>query len=166
MRCVLFARSQCQTDVPVKRFASPSICTWHLSGRRRHVSRFFATARELASRPREYERMKVLLNTTTLAIGGACNWPTSLILEALATRSTSIGGSHYRRAYTIRYGGFHPDAIPHAEVFDETPAKSRGARRRLEALEAEIEPDGVFTPYGPAYVQFAAPHLMARPILG
>jgi glycosyltransferase involved in cell wall biosynthesis len=108
----------------------------------------------------QYQRMKVLLNTTTLAIGGALQLATSSILEALRDPLGIDWRFALSKGVYDQVRRFHSDPIPHAEVFDDTPAKSRDARRRLKALETAIGPDCVFTPYGPAYVQFAAPHLM------
>jgi glycosyltransferase involved in cell wall biosynthesis len=104
--------------------------------------------------------MRVLLNTTTLTIGGALQLATSLIREALRDPLGIDWRFAMSTAVHDQVRRFHPDPIPHAKIFDETPAKSRDARRRLRALEAAVRPDCVFTPYGPAYVQFAAPHLM------
>jgi glycosyltransferase involved in cell wall biosynthesis len=104
--------------------------------------------------------MKVLLNATTLVIGGALQLATSLVLEALRDPLDVDWRFAMSQGVYDQVRRFHPNPVPHAVIFEETPAKSRSARRQLKALEHAVQPDCVFTPYGPAYVQFAAPHLM------
>jgi glycosyltransferase involved in cell wall biosynthesis len=104
--------------------------------------------------------MKILLNTTTLAIGGALQLATSLVVQAL--RDPLDIDWHFAMSAEVydQVRRFQGDQIPHSVVFEETPAKSRQARRELQTLETSLRPDCVFTPYGPAYVQFHAPHLL------
>jgi glycosyltransferase involved in cell wall biosynthesis len=45
-------------------------------------------------------------------------------------------------------------------VFDRSPSRSLRERRRLRQLAVEVQPEAVFTVFGPAYVEFKAPHLM------
>jgi len=104
--------------------------------------------------------MRVLLNATTLTIGGALQLGTSLIREAMSDPQGIDWRFALSRGVYDQVQRFYPDRIPHAQVFDESPAQSRRARRRLLALESSERPDCVFTPYGPAYVQFAARHLL------
>ena len=52
-----------------------------------------------------------------------------------------------------------PPPAGRATVFDESPARSRVAQRRLRALERSLAPEMVFTFFGPAYLRFASPHL-------
>ena len=45
-------------------------------------------------------------------------------------------------------------------VFDASPARSRQARNQLLEEVERIQPDAVFTFFGPAYVRFKQPHLL------
>jgi hypothetical protein len=100
--------------------------------------------------------MKVLLNTSTLFEGGSLQLGTSMAREALNDSSDIEWQFATSRAVADELRRFHPDAIGHMEVFDDSPAVNRQARRRLLELEARLQPDCVFTAYGPAYVKFAA----------
>ncbi len=44
-------------------------------------------------------------------------------------------------------------------VLDPSPAKSSLSRKKLNKVEEVINPDAIFTFFGPAYVKFKAPHL-------
>ena len=103
--------------------------------------------------------MKVLLNTTTLFEGGALQLGTSMTREALQDSSGIQWQFATSRGVVNELSRFHPEAIGQMEVFDDSPAVNRSARRRLIELEAHWRPDCVFTAYGPAYVKFAAPHV-------
>lgn len=50
--------------------------------------------------------------------------------------------------------------LPDLHVFASSPARDLGSRRKLSRLERSLQPDGVFTFAGPAYVRFSAPHLL------
>jgi glycosyltransferase involved in cell wall biosynthesis len=104
--------------------------------------------------------MRVLLNASTLAIGGALQLGTSLIREAIRDPQDIDWRFALSRGVYDQVQQFYPNRILRAQVFDESPAVSRQARRRLSALELADRPDCVFTPYGPAYVQFTARHLL------
>jgi glycosyltransferase involved in cell wall biosynthesis len=103
--------------------------------------------------------MKVLLNTTTLFEGGALQLGTSMVREALKDSSGIQWQFATSRAIANELRRFCPDAMGQTDVYDDSPAVNRLARRRLVELEARLRPDCVFTAYGPAYVEFAAPHL-------
>jgi len=45
------------------------------------------------------------------------------------------------------------------KVLEQSPAKSKESRKELLVCESEWQPDVVFTFFGPAYVEFRAPHL-------
>jgi len=44
-------------------------------------------------------------------------------------------------------------------VFNESPAQNRLMRKKLLKLTIDIDPDAIFTFFGPAYVRFVHPHL-------
>lgn len=48
---------------------------------------------------------------------------------------------------------------PRFHVFDKSPAHNADERKRILRIEAEFQPDLVFTLFGPAYVRFKSPHL-------
>ena len=104
--------------------------------------------------------MKILVNATTIVIGGGIQNVFSLLNEALndAPRHDWHLAVSDRVASELRQT--HPHAADQAHVFTNTPARDRAARRQLQALEAEVRPDCVFTYNGPAYVKFHAPHLL------
>ena len=104
--------------------------------------------------------MKVLVNTTTMFKGGGVQAATHFVLEALKDSDrhewclalSSKVVDEVRRFTTPPSDGLH--------VFDTSPARSPASRRRLRQLEAHFQADCVFTVYGPAYVEFKAPHLL------
>ncbi|MBI2826023.1 MAG: glycosyltransferase family 4 protein [Planctomycetia bacterium] len=104
--------------------------------------------------------MKILLNTTPLNSGGALQVATSFIREVLRDPQGIDWRFATSRIVHEQMRRFHPAPIPHEEVFEDSPATSSQVRRALMAHEARVRPDLVFTICGPAYVQFAAPHLL------
>lgn len=106
------------------------------------------------------QRMKVLVNATTLVRGGAVQVAVATIREALrdpaaehwefAVSATVL--ENLQRIENVPVGRFH--------VFPSSPARSTTERLRLRSLERTIAPDAVFTVFGPAYVRFLAPHLL------
>jgi glycosyltransferase involved in cell wall biosynthesis len=105
--------------------------------------------------------MLLFVNATTLVKGGAlqvastlyrelgsmglveCQWIVSPQLNA--ELMTTVQGNSPRRP---------PIVLP------ESPARSLAARTRLIQLETSLRPKAVLTVFGPAYVNFRAPHLM------
>jgi glycosyltransferase involved in cell wall biosynthesis len=103
---------------------------------------------------------KVLVNTSTLVQGGGLQVATALIDHALndpVARQWEymISGPLAREligfGIDVREERFH--------VFDISPARNSGQRQRVLDIELRMEPDLIFTLFGPAYVRFRARHL-------
>jgi hypothetical protein len=101
--------------------------------------------------------MRILVNATTIVVGGGIQNIVSLLNEAL--RDSPF--HEWRLALSDRVASelrqAHPLAADQVHVFTSTPALDRAARRRLQALDADLRPDCVFMYNGPAYVKFRAP---------
>lgn len=104
--------------------------------------------------------MKILVNATTIVVGGGIQNVYSLLNEALNDASQHEWHLAVSDRVEAELRRTHPLAADKAHVFTSTPARDRTARRQLQALEAEIRPDCVFTYNGPAYAKFRAPHLL------
>lgn len=104
---------------------------------------------------------RIVLNATTLVMGGAIQACVSFIRSTLRYQSNIewvylVSGRIERE---LRAFEETPD-VARLEVYEESPAKSRTIRRSLEARIDEIQPDAVFTFFGPAYIKVNEPHLM------
>ncbi len=104
--------------------------------------------------------MKVLFNATTLLKGGALQASSSFVSQTPSTRGKVEWYFALSKALDTELTPFR-DCLRTSgvEVFHESPARSRTARKKLTALEQELQPDVVFTFFGPAYVRFRSPHL-------
>lgn len=104
--------------------------------------------------------MHVLLNCSTLVKGGALQAAVSFIGTALA-RVDHIRW-HFvispNVAVELQKSGLRPQPQQMA-VIDESPARSNRSRKMLQTLVKEINPDLVFTFFGPAYADFETLHL-------
>ena len=104
--------------------------------------------------------MKILINGTTLVMGGALQVCVNVIAEASKDKSNrwffalspAVMRELDRSAISIAAGRHI--------VLKDSPSGSQGSRRRLKRYEVECGVDAVFTVFGPAYVSFEAPHLM------
>ncbi len=104
--------------------------------------------------------MKVLLNTTTLRIGGALQTSSAFIIEALRHPGEIEWVFALSRSCAREVEQFGMQLPAGAEIFDEPPTFSLAARRRLLDIEAATKPDLVFTFSGPAYARFRNFHLV------
>jgi len=112
------------------------------------------------SSPRTVEPVKVLLNTTTIRVGGALQTSSAFIIEALRNPgeiewsfAVSAAGARELEQFGV--------AIPESmTVIDRPPASSLASRRKLREVEAAVQPDCVFTFSGPAYVRFRNFHVV------
>ncbi len=103
---------------------------------------------------------KILFNATTLNKGGALQNVVNF-LDHVLSRSTGFQWSLcLSQAVADQLDASGIVLPPGSEVFKVSPARDAQARRRLKSIEARIAPDAVFTFNGPAYVDFAAPHLL------
>jgi glycosyltransferase involved in cell wall biosynthesis len=104
--------------------------------------------------------MRVLVNATTLVKGGGLQVAASVISEALRGRSRRDWLFAVSRRMADELARFRLQPDSRFQVFDQSPARSKAARRDLKRLEQRCRPDAVFTVFGPSYVQFDAPHLL------
>ena len=104
-------------------------------------------------------RMKALLNATTVVTGGAIQVAVSHIRHSLASDS----GIEWSYAISktveaeLRELGIR---LPGARVIGTSPARNRNARAQVRELVRSTSASAVFTVFGPAYVDFDAPHLL------
>jgi glycosyltransferase involved in cell wall biosynthesis len=103
--------------------------------------------------------MKVLLNATTIIAGGAIQVAVSHIRQSLASDS-EIEWSYAISAPIDAELRALDLQLPRVQVFDASPARSRRAGAQLRDLARQTSPSLVFTVFGPAYVDFEAPHLL------
>jgi glycosyltransferase involved in cell wall biosynthesis len=104
--------------------------------------------------------VRVLLNTTNLVKGGALQVATALIAEILADPQDidwHFALSSNVRAEVRKLTGRLPS---NSIEFPASPAKDRVVRREVLALADRLQPDAVFTVFGPAFVQFRQLHLL------
>ena len=109
---------------------------------------------------RDFDTVKVLLNTSTLRIGGALQTSTAFMIEALRDPGEIEWVFAISRSCVRELAQFGMRLPSEAVVFDDPPTFSLASRRRLLALESEVKPDCVFTFSGPAYVRFRRFHLV------
>jgi glycosyltransferase involved in cell wall biosynthesis len=104
--------------------------------------------------------MRVLINTTNLVKGGALQVASALIAEILADPQ----GIDWRFALSPQVAADVKQltgTLPAETVeFRNSPAKDRSLRRELAGLANLIEPDAVFSVFGPAFVRFRQRHLL------
>ncbi len=103
--------------------------------------------------------MDVLVNASNLTKGGGIQVAASFVVES---RSNPKGINwHYAlsRAVADEVSGLGL-SLEGVEVFEVSPSRNRKQRLRLRKLEQSINPDAVFTVFGPAYVRFRASHLL------
>jgi len=106
--------------------------------------------------------MKILVNASTIVVGGGIQNTFSFVREALNDDAGHEWHLALSESVASELQREFPEAAAKARIFANatTPARNRAARCRLQAIEAEIQPDCVFTYNGPAYVKFRAPHLL------
>lgn len=106
--------------------------------------------------------MKILINSTNLVVGGALQVALSFLEEAkLFSEYRFIVFLSAQMSAQINIGSF-PDNFLFYH-FDCSPASIRNRRsvlKLLNRLEEEIQPDVVFSIFGPTYWTPRAPHVM------
>ena len=102
--------------------------------------------------------MKVLVNATTLVKGGGIQVAASFIAESC--RDDMGIAWHYaispQVAEELASLGADPSAVT---LFTASPTRDKVQRQQLYALEKRLQPDVVFSVFGPAYMKFRSPHL-------
>jgi glycosyltransferase involved in cell wall biosynthesis len=104
--------------------------------------------------------MKVLLNTSTLHKGGVLQTSTAFIQQALRHDDGIEWILAVSKTVARELEQFGAKLPTSSIVLDELPSHSRAARRQVAELEAQVQPDCVFTFSGPAYVRFRNFHVM------
>lgn len=104
--------------------------------------------------------IKFLLNCSTLVKGGALQAAVSFIRTAI-DQNDAIKWHHVlsKPVYAELQQLNLLSKLEFTTVIERSPAKSYVSRRELKRLEGEVRPDVIFTLFGPAYVNFEAPHL-------
>ena len=104
--------------------------------------------------------MKVLLNGTSVVIGGGLQAATAFITATLA--DPRCNAWHYvlsaELARQLRSLGIGTESDAFT-VIAPAPSRSHASRRRLRDAALQFAPDAVFTFFGPAYVRFPMRHL-------
>ncbi len=101
--------------------------------------------------------MKVLLNTTTLNTGGALQ--ASINFIRLSESNVSGIEWHYALSEQVAEQVDTQSMSGRHKVFSASPAKNKSAKKDLLKYESFLQPDIVFTFFGPAYTQFRSKHL-------
>jgi glycosyltransferase involved in cell wall biosynthesis len=104
--------------------------------------------------------MRILVNASTIIIGGGIQNTLSFVTEALRDDSEHEWHLAISEGLANELKREFPEEAAKAHVFLNTPSRDWAGRRRLQAIEAQIKPDCVFTYNGPAYAKFRAPHLL------
>lgn len=103
--------------------------------------------------------VKVLINASNLVKGGAIQVAASFISQSL--KDPAGISWHYavseQVATELKSLGFSAAGM---SVISESPAHSSASRKKLLVLERQLDPDVVFSVFGPVYLRFRAPHLM------
>ena len=103
--------------------------------------------------------INVLINATTILEGEGSRSAVEFIQAAESKSSPSITW-HYAVSRTVARGLLaNKQNLRSAYFFEHSPANSKSDRKRLKAIEENIDADVVFTVSGPAYVRFDVPHI-------
>ncbi|MCP4000710.1 MAG: glycosyltransferase [Gammaproteobacteria bacterium] len=103
---------------------------------------------------------RILVNTSTLMQGGGLQVATAFIGHAMQDPDTAGWEYMVSRTAAQELTGFGIDiSKPCFHIFDKSPARHADERDRVREIEAQMQPDMVFTLFGPAYVKFKARHL-------
>ena len=106
------------------------------------------------------DNVKVLLNTTPSRVGGALQVASAFIMQALREPHGIQWAFATSRPTARELEKFGIELPPSLTVFERSPTLSLQSRRKLRALEAQIQPDCVLTLEGPAYVRFRSYHIL------
>jgi glycosyltransferase involved in cell wall biosynthesis len=104
-------------------------------------------------------RPRILVNATTCKKGGSLQMATMFLRQLLRAPAEFEWCFAVSAPVHRELAGFE-QSLPSMEIFDTSPARHRASRRRLLDLERQQRPDLVFTLAGPAYVKFAARHVI------
>ncbi|MGI9290907.1 MAG: glycosyltransferase [Gammaproteobacteria bacterium] len=105
-------------------------------------------------------KYKVLVNTSTLMQGGGLQVAAAFIEHALQDPDATQWQYMISKTAAEELAGFGIDIhAEHFHVFEKSPARHADERERVLAIETAMQPDLVFTLFGPAYVSFKSRHL-------
>ncbi len=105
-------------------------------------------------------KYKILVNCSTLMKGGGLQVAAAMIVHALQDSDTVEWQYMVSRNAATELEGFGIDTTAeHFHVFERSPARNADQRQRALQIEAAMQPDLVFTLFGPAYVRFRSRHL-------
>ncbi len=103
--------------------------------------------------------INVLINATTI-VGEEDAHPAIEFIQAAESKSAPMITWHYAVSRTVARGLLAKNqTVRSAYFFEQSPANSKSDRKRLKAIEENIDADVVFTMSGPAYVRFDVPHI-------
>ncbi len=103
--------------------------------------------------------INVLINATTILEAEDSQSAVEFI-QAAESKSTPTITWHYAVSRPVARGLLAKNQnLRSAYFFEQSPANSKSDRKRLKAIEENIDADVVFTVSGPAYVRFDVPHL-------
>ena len=105
--------------------------------------------------------MKILVNTTVCTAGGAVQVATAFVRQVCHDARGHEWGfalsEQVQRNVALLQSGKWP-----VEVFSPTPSRlfrGKSSRQKLREFETALQPDLVFTVFGPAYCRFQAVHV-------
>jgi glycosyltransferase involved in cell wall biosynthesis len=105
-------------------------------------------------------KYKILVNTSTLMQGGGLQVATAFIEHAIKDPDTRDWEYMISQTAAEELSAFGIDISADCfHVFEKSPARHADERKRVLEIEARMQPDLVFTLFGPAYVRFVARHL-------
>jgi len=103
--------------------------------------------------------INVLINATTILEGEGSRSSVEFIQSA-ESKSAPMITWHYAVSRPVARTLLDQNQnLRSAYFFEQSPANSKSDRKRLKAIEENIDADVVFTVSGPAYVRFDVPHI-------
>jgi hypothetical protein len=103
--------------------------------------------------------INVLINATTILEAEGSQSAVEFIQSA-ESKSAPMITWHYAVSRPVARGLLAKNQnLRSAYFFEQSPANSKSDRKRLKAIEENIDADVVFTVSGPAYVRFDVPHI-------
>ncbi len=103
--------------------------------------------------------INVLINATTILEGEGSRSAVEFIQSA-ESKSAPMITWHYAVSRPVARTLLDQNQnLRSAYFFEQSPANSKSDRKRLKAIEENIDADVVFTVSGPAYVRFDVPHI-------
>lgn len=105
-------------------------------------------------------KLKVVLNASPLVKGGALQACVSFARELSVSAKEIEWYFILSRQVADELARFEAFEESRSFVLESSPAKNKAIRKKLVAIVGSIQPDAVFSFFGPTYVSFSVPHLM------